>query len=151
MLLVGYISTFELNDISTFEQLFFFHVLVASRATRWILQRARGVTLLRKYFATSSYDRYIRNIDHTPTPLTPPPPPPYPVFHPRCTQAGIALTASSYIPSEKFMPPPTLRITTNAVHTRGQLEEAVRVLADATAAELAGGDAPPQGADAGLK
>ncbi|CAM9848591.1 unnamed protein product [Ascophyllum nodosum] len=69
----------------------------------------------------------------------------------RCTQAGIALTASSYIPSEKFMPPPTLRITTNAVHTRGQLEEAVRVLADATAAELAGGDAPPQGADAGLK
>lgn len=34
------------------------------------------------------------------------------------------------------MPPPTLRITTNALHTRAQLEQAVRVLADATAVEL---------------
>lgn len=54
----------------------------------------------------------------------------------RCVQGGIAVTASSYIPSEKFMPPPTLRITTNALHTWEQLEEAVRVLADAIAAEL---------------
>ena len=54
----------------------------------------------------------------------------------RCAQAGVALTASTYIPSEKFPPPPTLRITTNALHTVEQLEEAVRVLAGATAAEL---------------
>lgn len=54
----------------------------------------------------------------------------------RCAQAGVALTASTYIPSEKFPPPPTLRITTNALHTTEQLEEAVRVLASATAAEL---------------
>lgn len=54
----------------------------------------------------------------------------------RCAQAGVALTASAYIPSEKFPPPPTLRITTNALHTAEQLEEAVRVLASATATEL---------------
>lgn len=54
----------------------------------------------------------------------------------RCAHGGVALTASSYIPSEKFPPPPTLRITTNALHTEGQLEEAVRIIAEATAAEM---------------
>eukprot|EP00903_Cladosiphon_okamuranus_P006351 g6221.t1 len=54
----------------------------------------------------------------------------------RCAEGGVALTTSSYTPSEKFLPPPTIRITTNALHTPEQLEEAVRVLAEATAAEL---------------
>ena len=48
----------------------------------------------------------------------------------------MALATSSYTPSEKFPPPPTIRITTNALHTRDQLQDAVRVLAEATAAEL---------------
>lgn len=55
----------------------------------------------------------------------------------RCAEGGVALTTSTYTPSEKFPPPPTIRITTNALHTRDQLEDAVRVLAEATAAELA--------------
>ncbi|CAM9953210.1 unnamed protein product [Scytosiphon promiscuus] len=55
----------------------------------------------------------------------------------RCAEGGVALTTSNYIPSEKFPPPPTIRITTNALHTREQLEQAVGVLAESTAAELA--------------
>lgn len=54
----------------------------------------------------------------------------------RCAQGGVALTTSTYTPSEKFPPPPTIRITTNALHTREQLEGAVRVLAEAAFAEL---------------
>lgn len=54
----------------------------------------------------------------------------------RCAEGGVALTTSTYIPSEKFTPPPTLRITTNALHTRDQLEEAIRVLKAATESEL---------------
>eukprot|EP00904_Undaria_pinnatifida_P007593 jgi/Undpi1/3964/HiC_scaffold_16.g07332.m1 len=65
----------------------------------------------------------------------------------RCAQGGVALTSSTYIPSEKFPPPPSLRITTNALHTTEQLEEAVRVLAAATAAELT---AAKEGAGLGL-
>ncbi|CAN0438224.1 unnamed protein product, partial [Hapterophycus canaliculatus] len=55
----------------------------------------------------------------------------------RCAEGGVALTTSNYIPSEKFPPPPTIRITTNALHTREQLEQAASVLAESVAAELA--------------
>ncbi|CAN0045835.1 unnamed protein product [Sphacelaria rigidula] len=54
----------------------------------------------------------------------------------RCAREGVALTASTYIPSEKFPPPPTLRITTNALHSRDQLVEAVKIIQEATAAQL---------------
>ncbi|CAN0475289.1 unnamed protein product, partial [Discosporangium mesarthrocarpum] len=56
----------------------------------------------------------------------------------RCAEGGVALVASTYIPGEKFPPPPTLRITTNARHTPEQLGEAIRVLASAASAEAVG-------------
>lgn len=63
----------------------------------------------------------------------------------RCAEGGVALTTSTYIAAEKFPPPPTIRITTNALHTQDQLEQAVRVLGDAAAAELMPVRAPVAG------
>ncbi|CAM9515948.1 unnamed protein product [Pylaiella littoralis] len=54
----------------------------------------------------------------------------------RCAEGGVALNTSTYTAAEKFPPPPTIRITTNALHTQEQLEQAVRVLGEAAAAEL---------------